>query len=174
MKQDHKGIGDIFYAEGNINVMSSPEYNSTLSEIISLLSQRDIFSDSTPEEPTEIFDISEKISFNHIVKYKSIFEEIKIYHGKLNSLYEELEDLGSNRKHVILTWIKRAYLDEKNKVVPFNADTILDNVINKLYEDIIQSSNNDRSIEEVRHCLDIVILDAFIRCKILEKPSENL
>ena len=58
-------------------------------------------------EPREAFDPSEKLSFNNIKSYYSIINEYKVYHKKLNTLYEELEIQGSIRKDRLLYNIRK-------------------------------------------------------------------
>lgn len=75
--------------------------------------------------------------------------------------------------------IKAIYLKEKGKYkdideIRVNADSIIENVENELWK-IIENSNNPNSdlpIEAIKIGLLIIMVDAFMRCNILEEPPK--
>ena len=119
--------------------------------------------------------IQNKILYNNIQAYKSIIEEYALYNSNLNKLYKEIEEQGSTKKEIILHNIRELYLKEKaNKSieeVKSHADDIIENIKNNLWR-IIESSENslELPIEIIESSLLVILVDAFIRCKILEKP----
>ncbi|MCK9224008.1 MAG: hypothetical protein M0R46_08145 [Candidatus Muirbacterium halophilum] len=132
--------------------------------------------DETVSKP---FNIDEKISFNAIKRNKVLIEEYKVYYSKLNSLYTELETAGSFRKEKLLRNIKNIYLKVKGNytkdskepmiVIQKNADNIIEDIENELYVMIEKESNCYQ--EEISFGISIIMVDAFMRCKILEKPE---
>ena len=55
-----------------------------------------------------------------------------------------------------------------------NADTLIDLVKSELYKTIEKSSNIENiPIEALNVGILIIIVDAFMRCKILEEPPKN-
>jgi len=129
---------------------------------------------------TQISDVQiapnpqEKIQYNNVIRYKPIIEEYKVYQGKLNKLYEEIEKAGSTRKEFLLLNIKNIYLKEKAEFdtidkIRTNADNIIDRIKDKLWE-LVENTDLDREIIEV--ALIILIVDSFMRCNILEEPQK--
>ncbi|MDR2790467.1 MAG: hypothetical protein LBB59_05780, partial [Campylobacteraceae bacterium] len=66
---------------------------SALNEIIKLIGEK-LFN-TVASENQRVPNPQEKIEYNNVIRYKPIIEEYKIYQGKLNKLYEEIENAGS-------------------------------------------------------------------------------
>lgn len=153
------------------------KYPSLLSILINEIGSsllKDEIEDSAKKAP----DTEEKILFNNVVRYKPIIEEFSIYQGKLSAIYDEIENQGSSKKSFLLQNIRTLYLKEKGKydnveAIRGNADLIFENIENEIWE-ILEASSNlspNLSIESIKTGILIVIVDAFMRCKILENPS---
>ncbi len=119
-----------------------------------------------------------KISYNNIIKYAPIIKEMSLYQGQLSKIYTEIENQGSVKKFIILNGLRQIYLEVKGNYstldeIQKNADVILDQIIDKTLEKIVNSSNHTIELdsETINFSLLIVVVDAFIRCKILEEPS---
>lgn len=129
-------------------------------------------------ESVSAFNIAEKIKFNSIKRNKCFFEEYSLFYGKINSLYDELEKQGSFKKEKLLRNIKLIYsrikgvfIDGKeNKLllIQENADNIIEAVEAKLLEMVDMTESN---CEDISFALSIIMVDAFMRCKILEEPK---
>lgn len=131
-----------------------------------------------PEELVlNVVDTKEKIEFNQLRKNASLVREYSIYYTKLNALYTELENQGSIVMEKLLRTIKLTYERVKStfvgesedhlKVVKDNSDAIYDEVYNVLYKKLEDSTYWE---EDIVLGLNIVMIDAFVRCKILEEP----
>src|SRR5690606_36611659 len=104
------------------------------------------------------------------------------YVGKLVSIYKEFDSQGTNETHIVLENIKLAYIKVKTELLMNNlgrpeidiireySDNIVDKVESTLLIEIKTSSNIEVSTESINLSLQIVLIDAFIRCKILEEP----
>ncbi|MGJ1322524.1 ABC-three component system protein [Sphingobacterium faecium] len=139
-----------------------------------------IFDNTTVNDPSSAPDLVEKILYNNVVRYKSIIEEYKVYQGRLNKVYEEIEKQGSTKKEFVLLNIRTAYLIEKKKYssieeIRANADNIIEKVETKLWHLIENSSNANTHlpIEAIQISLYVVLVDAFMRCSILEEPPKQ-
>ena len=159
---------------GNNILVKNP---SALNVVIGYVGKQ-IFSDTTTE-PTNAPNTEEKIFYNNVILFKPIIEEYAVYQGKLNKLYEEIEKQGSTKKELVLQNIKTIYLKEKGKFkdideIRVNADKIIESVENELWKIIENSSNpnSDLPIEAIKISLLIVMVDAFMRCNILEEPPK--
>lgn len=175
MKRDHEKIIRK-KLEGQNFISKHP---SALSMVISQIGSK-LVSGSRIDEPITAPDPEEKITFNNVIEYKPIIETYKVYQGKLSKIYQEIENQGSTRKEFILKNINTIYLREKGKYANFgeikiNADNILKNVENELWKIVENSSNRDTEmpIEAIQMSLLIVMVDAFMRCEILEEPPKN-
>jgi hypothetical protein len=133
----------------------------------------------TPAESQNAPNPQNKIQYNNIMRYKYIIEDYAVYQGKLNKLYEEIENQGSSKKELVLRNIKNLYLQEKGKYNTFeeikaNADNIIDKVKDSLWNIIDNSSNSitDLDIESIDSSLLVILVDAFMRCNILEEPPK--
>jgi 5-methylcytosine-specific restriction endonuclease McrA len=123
------------------------------------------------------FNITEKIEFNSIKRNKSLIVEYGKYYTKVNSLYGELERQGSFKKEKLLRNIKLLYVRAKGKYIldgvdklksiQDNADNIIEDVENSILENVDGKSSEK---DDIAFAIPIIMVDAFMRCKILEKP----
>ena len=151
---------------------------SALNIIIGFIG-RNIFEETISDGPNNAPDTANKISYNNVIRYKPIIEEYAVYQGKLNKLYEEIEKQGSTKKEYVLLNIKNIYLRERGKYTNFeevkiNADNIIENVEKELWGKIEDSNNIilDLPIEAIEISLLVILVDAFMRCNILEEPPK--
>jgi len=169
MKQDHQSL------LLNQKFKSNP---SMLSNAISALADIEL-DDLAEVESLKSFNPSDKINYNCIKRNVSVINEYKVYHTKINSLYEELEKQGSIKKVKLLRTIRQVYIQVKGKfvldsendleLVRENSDDIFDAVIDELYHKMEDSSFWE---EDIVFSINLIVVDAFMRCKILEEPIE--
>ena len=122
-----------------------------------------------------------KISYNNVIRYESVIREFAPYQGKLNKIYEEIEKEGSTKKELVLYNIKRLYHTVRNDYsniddIKRNADIIFDRVIERLLDNIDKAPNklDEFDQETVDFSLMIIVVDAFMRCNILEEPPKTV
>jgi len=173
-KKDHED--KILQLSSNKNILSKNP--SALNIIISFIGDK-IIDDIVMSETINAPNTENKINFNNIIRFKPIIQEYAAYQGKLNKLYEEIEKQGSTKKEHVLQNIKIIYLKEKGKYkdineIRANADQIIENIQNELWK-IIDNSKNSISnlpIEVIEISLLVILVDAFMRCNILEEPPK--
>lgn len=134
--------------------------------------------DLDKEERTTTFNPKDKIEYNFIKRNVSLINEYKIYYHKINTLYDELEIQGSIKKEKLLASIELIYtevkgtyvLDNSNpiEIIRKNADNIIDDIYNILNEKVEKSSFWE---EDIVLGIRLIMVDAFMRCKILEEPK---
>lgn len=128
------------------------------------------------------FSVEDKIEYNQVIENKGIIQEYSGYQGKLNTLYIEFERDGNGRKDSLLRNVKHIYIEAKGKLLKVDdsldniqqhADQLFNYVKRRLHELIDDSKNNDDTLpyEDVEFAVTIVMVDAFMRCKILEEPK---
>ena len=136
------------------------------------------FEEESDDASLNAFNIDKKIEYNSVKEYKYVIEEYSKYYGKLNSLYSELEKQGSFKKEKLLKIIRNLYLkikgeivdaqDNEFEIIQQNADKILKTVEERLWTIINKKQSSE---DDVYIAIPIIIVDAFMRCKILEEPK---
>lgn len=168
------------HAELAANRLSIAKYPSVLSAVINKIGSSLIIEDTTFVANVAP-DTEEKIKHNNIKRYRAIIEEYSVYQGKLNVIYEEIEKQGSSKKDFLLQNIRTLYLNEKGRFgggieeIRSKADEILDNIQNEIWKLFESSANVDKGlpVEIINVGIQIVLVDAFMRCKILEEPIKG-
>ena len=143
--------------------------DSNLATIINILAKEN-WEEHSKESNVNSFEIERKIDHNQLDKTKQIIQEYKVYHYKVDEKYEEFDAVGSNKSYSVLQLISKCYVAESIKSdVP---DRVFLNTSEKVMEKV-QNSLNFIKIESdiLILCVDILVVDAFIRCKIFENPS---
>lgn len=142
--------------------------DSNLAMIINILAKEE-WNDDCRSEPVHKFEIDRKILHNQLNKAKHLIEEYCLYHGKVDSKYSVFDSMGSNKSNSVLAKIKREYIKAKDAGSP---DEVFFSVIEVLKDKVIESANYSQvPIDELELCIDILVVDAFIRCKIMESPE---
>lgn len=155
-------------------IMRNP---SMLMNAVNAIADIDI-ENNIEQEKIHAFDIKSKLNYNNVKRYAPLIQEYKVYHYKINSLYNELERHGSLKKNKILLAIRNYYLKAKGNYVnstteemePIteHADDIIDNVLGNLYDKLEGCGLFE---DDIILGVDLIIVDAFMRCKILEEPK---
>jgi len=142
--------------------------DSNLASIINILSKEDLDEDKQ-SITTDSFEIERKISFNNLKTSKYIINDYNIYHSKLDKIYSEFDMNGVNKSNSVLSIIRKEYL--KNLEIS-DEDKLFYAIIENVQDKIIQSANFIKiPIDELEFCVNILVVDAFIRCKIFKNPN---
>ncbi|MEW6087128.1 MAG: ABC-three component system protein [bacterium] len=163
-----KNIYRLIYEElGNeVNVI---KLDSNLAAIINILSKEDWINQDQCST-TDSFEIERKITYNNLNSAKYIIEDYTIHYNRLDKKYAEFDTQGLNKSSSVLAKIKQEYLKAKNT---FKDDELFFAVIDKIKEIIEKSANFVQiPIDELELCVNILVVDAFIRCKIFENPKD--
>lgn len=111
------------------------------------------------------FEITDKITFNSVDRYIWMIEKYSAYFGIVDQLYNELES-GTLKK--VLNNIQDVYLASRHP--HSSADDVLDRVQSELIGRMQKQKAVDYS-EDLETCVRIIVVDGFMRCKILEEPK---
>lgn len=142
--------------------------DSNLATIINILA-REKWDEANKSDPLCRFEVDRKISYNDLDSAKGTIDEYVLYHGRVDAKYSEFDSLGNNKSNSVLATMKRAYLKLKNTG---NSDEIFFSVIDEIKDKILESANYIQiPIDELELCVDILVVDAFIRCKIFKNPE---
>lgn len=150
------------------NEIDIVKLDSNLASVINILS-KETWDETNKSDSVNSFEIERKISFNDLKKSKDIIDEYCVYYKKVDEKYSEFDTLGANKSNSVLATIKREYLKLKNIG---NSDSVFSAVLEKVKDKVLESSNFvEIPIDELELCIDILVVDAFIRCKIFDNPQ---
>ncbi|MDD5089855.1 MAG: SMEK domain-containing protein [Candidatus Wallbacteria bacterium] len=157
----------VFLEEELGNPKPSIDAESNITAIIQLISELDLSSDSAPVPKS--FEIEKKIVFNNLVRAAALIEEHKVYVHRIGKIYSEFDQQGKNKSHSVLNGIRRVYIDLDSSLSP---DEIFFDVISNVIRKVQESANyQPMPQEELELYVQILVVDAFIRCKIFKNPS---
>ena len=142
---------------------------SNLAKVINILAEETLdINAGSPE--INSFAIEDKILFNDLEDARDIIDEYKIFYHRLDEIYSEFDREGKNKSFSVLQEIRRQYI-ELNRL-NYTPTDIFYEIINRVMKVIIGSSNYiEIPMEELQLCTDILVVDAFIRCKIFNNPE---
>lgn len=139
---------------------------SNLTTIINLLSKEDL--SNVGVSSLNSFEIERKIEFNQLSNSKALIVEYNIYQGTVDRIYSSFDLMGQNKSTFVLNRIRKIYLDNQSKQ---SGDALFQFIANEIKKIITSSANFDMMTEdELELCVDILVVDTFIRCKIFENP----
>jgi hypothetical protein len=151
------------------NTIDMVKMDTNLASIINILSKEDLtgVTDSPEINP---FEILRKIEFNDLLTVQPTIDDYKVYYSKLDEKYKEFDKQGANKSLSVLSVMRNQYTKLLGKIEDPHEMffSIIDNVI-----ELVKSSKNYREIayEELEMCVSILVVDAFIRCKIFKNPE---
>lgn len=143
--------------------------DSNLATIIDILSKED-WDIQDPCDSINSFKIEQKITFNHLNSVKDIINDYKIHHSRVDKIYSEFDLMGNNKSSSVLSTIRKEYAKAQKTL---HDDDLFFRVLDSIENKTIQSPNFVQiPIEELELCVNILVVDAFIRCKIFENPED--
>ena len=150
---------------GEVNII---KLDSNLTSIINILSKEDWDIQDSPDSINS-YEIDRKIIFNNLDTVKAIIDDYKIHYSRVDKIYSEFDLSGVNKSSSVLGVIKKEYIKAKSTI---HDDDLFFHVLEKIKETIIQSENFFKiKDEELELCINILVVDAFIRCKIFKNPK---
>jgi hypothetical protein len=147
--------------------ISQEKIETNIAKIIEAISQIDLDDFHKPE--IKPFDIEKKIIYNNLIKSRSIIDDYKQYYTIIDKIYTEFDKLGNNKSLSVLNNLKSIYI-ERSEIK--NQDDCFQQIINDVINFVKQSSNyKPIPEEELLMYVGIIVVDAFIRCKIFKNPE---
>jgi hypothetical protein len=151
------------------NEVDLVKVDTNLAAIINILAKENLVNIPNSSQINH-FEINRKIEFNNLQNAKGTIDLYKVYYSKLDEKYIEFDKLGTNRSLSVFSVLSNQYIKLQNEKQ--DDIDIFYSVINNVIE-IIQKSKNYVEIpyEELEMCVCIIVVDAFIRCKIFKNPE---
>lgn len=167
-----KAVYDIVEKYLKFPEIKQKRVNSLLPKVITLLCSYDSYEPLTSLNDKKSFEIAEKIRFNHLVSSEYIINESALYEHLINKIYGEFDQSGKLKSQSILMKINRIYQKLKEEIS--EGDELFFAIIRTLKDEMENEEElikSGISIEELEMCVEIIVVDAFIRCKIFKKPE---
>lgn len=140
---------------------------SNLAAIINILAKED-WNRCDPTLETIPFDIDGKIDHNKLDAARDIIDDYTLHHNRVARIYADYDREGNNKSLSVLAAIKRYYVTHRARL---SDDDLFFRII-ECVADRAQDGANFAPIpeEELALCANILVVDAFIRCKIFKNP----
>lgn len=146
---------------------SVEKIHSNIAEIIEILSKENWGSNGFTDA-IEPFDISNKIDYNNLDNAALIIEDYAVHHPKIQQIYDTYDRMGVNKSLSILQAVRFDFA----KIDPQeNSDSRFFKTIECVKNRVLKSANFPKIHEdELELCCQIIVVDAFVRCKIFKNP----
>lgn len=121
---------------------------------------------------TKAFEINQKIEFNHLKESEELIHKWAPYEGIMMKIYNEFDQSGHLKSKAILMKINRKYRQLRQEIQ--NEDELFFSIIKSFNDEMIFNQelvNDNISEEELEICIEIIVVDAFMRCKIFKNPG---
>lgn len=164
---DQKRIYDFVKKELVIEI-DTMKLETNLATVINILSKED-WDKSEPVAEINSFEIDRKITHNNLNGAKAIIDDYTVHYGRVDKIYSEFDSQGSNKSSTVLGTIRQEYAKAKSNLTD---DQLFFEVVFKVQEKVLNSSNySPIPFDELELCVNILVVDAFIRCRIFENPA---
>jgi hypothetical protein len=167
--EKQKPIYDFIKAE--LGCEADPvKLETNLANIINILSKEDL-TNSISNFQINQFEIDKKINYNSLSIAKLVIEDHSINSTRVGKIYTELDKFGANKSMAVLNSIRGYYI--KNKANLSN-DALFFKIVECVTQQIKESANFTLiPSDELDLCVNILVVDTFIRCKIFENPNNQ-
>ena len=168
MEIDHlQSVYDFLKKE--LKTVPDPEKTeSNLTTIIKVLARED-WSQGSMDYETVPYNPEDKITYNQLDTARTLIDDFKIHYPRIDKIYSDFDKQGVNKSISILNGIRQEYLA---LVATSSPDQCFFSIIEKITKKIRESANySPIPDEELVLCVQILVVDAFIRCKIFKNPA---
>ena len=125
-------------------------------------------SNEDPYFDAKDFEIDAKIAFNSLVYGEGIIREYADQHPRVKRIYDEYAKQAQYKSKAVLQKLHSIYLTWRQSLTGDDLFKKIESEVMSLVN--IESLPEDFTQEELEMCADILIVHAFMECKIFEKP----
>lgn len=142
---------------------------SNIARIINVLSAEKLNFDET-DLNLNPFAIEDKIEFNELGDVRWLIEDYKVYYHVIEEKYRIFDELGTNVRFTVLQEIRKQYIILSSEYS--SPRRVFWELIDRI-ADIVQKSDNyvELPFEELDAAVGILVVDAFLRCRIFRNPG---
>ena len=152
---------------GHVNEQGT--IDSDLTKVILILSRENLSADLGVRVDNE-FEIVEKIEYNSLTdESKELIQDLCIHQSRVDKIYSSFDKEGFNTSLFVLNKIRGIYRAYESGL---QGNALFQKIRECVKQEIYNSPNrSDLSGDAIDYCADIIVVDAFIRCKIFENPQ---
>lgn len=149
----------------------SMSFNSDLTSIINILAAVKL-EEGEPLGNINKYAIDEKIEFNKLDIAAVIINEYKIFYNQVDKKYKEFDKMGLNKSMLVLQSLQKMYVEAIIRKKYENSDVLFIGLIDEVKQIVLSSANYDEiSREALDVCASLLVVDAFMRCKVFKNPE---
>lgn len=139
----------------------------TITFVINQIAETDL--QNIPLNVALPFEIGEKITFNNLNIWKNRIADYAIYSTIVDGIYDTFNKQGKNKSLAVLNHLNRIYLEMEKS---FSGDELFDKILDRVSQDVCRDSACDEGLspEDIEMNVSIILVDAFMKCKILKRP----
>jgi hypothetical protein len=154
-----KELGEEFEAE---------RLETNLAEIVNILSAED-FSDEPQSLQVDPFEVGRKITFNDLDSLESLIQGYAVHYSRLDGIYTEFDLRGVNKSASVLASLNSEYL--KCQATKSGTELFFSIIRNTVVKIKTSPNFNRIPLDELELATTILVVDAFIRCKVFKNPN---
>ncbi|WP_159107909.1 ABC-three component system protein [Sulfuricella sp. T08] len=141
---------------------------TNLADIVNILSTEDL-NDEPQSLQVDPFEVGRKITFNNLDSLGSLIQGYAVHYSRLDEIYTEFDLRGVNKSASVFASINSEFLKCQAAVAGID---LFFSIIRNTVEKIRNSSNFNRiPLDELELATTILVVDAFIRCKVFKNPN---
>ncbi len=141
-----------------------------ITKIINKLSDPSFQQVTTNDIDFKRYKIHEKEDYNELQRWKYDIKQYAPYRKHVEEIYSSFGEMGANKREKVYQWLHREYERLRDTLKADELfDALKDFVVDKVCRDVTLFDNVDQ--EEMEDNICIVLVEAFIECRIFEKPE---
>jgi hypothetical protein len=144
--------------------------DTNLAKVINILSKENFA--TIPKPAINSFEIDRKIGYNNLQTTRQLIENHAAFFPRVDQQYNALDKLGANKSLSVLQAINKSYIEESSKGDATTEDLLFLKVIENVITKVLNSANYaEIALDELDFCVSVLVVDAFVRCKIFKNPT---
>jgi hypothetical protein len=145
-----------------------PLTETNLASIINIISEADLLAVASSVS-VKAYNLDEKIELNKLEVAAEIIEDYKIYHPRIQQAYGVFDAAGKSKSKYVLESLRNIYLKLS---MSYSGDELFFKVVEAVVDKVRASANYvAMPLDELEWIVNILAVDAFIRCKIFKEPK---
>ena len=140
-----------------------------INRIIQMLATDGALGDYNVLFDTDDFEIADKIQKNQLGDIESKISDLGVYIADVQKIYDAYDKEGINKSRAVLHYLNGSYLKLKGT---YTGPVLMDMIAKDVYDSLCGDETlKDFCEEDLQFYIDIILVDAFVRCKIFENPK---
>jgi len=118
----------------------------------------------------KVFDFQPKIDKNKLDKWNDVIQTYAVFSNEVDKIYRQFDKESRNQSMAVLFRLKEMYLSLKKQ---YEADELFDKLKEEVYKVVDGDATCSKLLtkEQLELNISLVLVDAFMKCKIFEKPE---